>query len=234
MGPPPSDPTDTVRPLARGILVTFEGGEGTGKSTQVARLQASLEGDGREVVATREPGGSPRAELIRAFLLCGDAKPFGPLAETMLFAAARADHVAHTIAPALARGAVVLCDRFIDSTRVYQGAVAGESRERIAALEHIALGSLRPDLTLILDLPAETGLARAAARRDWLGQAPDRFEDESLAFHGRVRDAFLAIAAAEPARCAVVDASGAPDEVAARVREVVRNTLRSAAAVGEG
>jgi dTMP kinase len=216
------------RPGGAGLFVTFEGGEGAGKSTQIRRLRHRLEALGRKVVATREPGGSPIAESIREFLLGGEARRFGPLAETMLFAAARADHVTNTIRPALERGAVVLCDRFADSTRVYQGALGAVPAATIDALEGIAMGELRPDLTLILDVPAELGLSRAEGRRRESGEPPDRFEEESLAFHSRIREAFLAVAAAQPERCAVVDASGTPDEVEARVWASVQTRLPEA------
>jgi dTMP kinase len=216
------------RPGQPGFFVTFEGGEGAGKSTQIRRLQQRLEALRHTVVTTREPGGSPRAEAIREFLLCGEARRFGPLAETMLFAAARADHVALTIRPALERDAVVLCDRFADSTRVYQGALGAVPDATIRALEGIAMGELRPDLTLILDLPAELGLARAEVRRREQSERPDRFEEEDIAFHTRIRGAFLALAAAEPDRCAVVDASGTPEEVDARIWAVVEPRLPQA------
>ena len=216
------------RPGGAGLFVTFEGGEGAGKSTQIQRLRQRLEVLGWQVVATREPGGSPLADSIREFLLGGEGRRFGPLAETMLFAAARADHVARTIRPAIERGAVVLCDRFADSTRVYQGALGAVPAATIDALEGIAMGSLRPDLTLILDVPAELGLSRAEGRRRELGEGPDRFEEESLAFHSRIREAFLAVAAAEPERCAVVDADGTPDEVEARVWASVQTRLPEA------
>ena len=208
-----------------GIFVTFEGGEGAGKSTQIRRLRDRLQALGREVVATREPGGSPRAEAIREFLLCGDARRFGALAETMLFAAARADHVAQTIRPALERGAIVLCDRFSDSTRVYQGALAAVPSPTIDALDTIAMGDLRPDLTLILDLPAELGLARAEGRRRERGEQPDRFEEEGVAYHAAIREGFLAIAAAEPERCAVIEATGTAQEVEARIWAAMESRL---------
>jgi len=220
----------------RGRLVTFEGGEGVGKSTQVERLARTLRAAGREVVATREPGGTERAEAIRAALLSGAAKPYGPFAEALLFSAARIDHLDRLIRPALERGAVVLCDRFSDSTRAYQGAAGGLDAGTIAALERVTLGGLSPDLTLILDLPPETGLARARARAadtGGEGAEADRFEAEALAFHARLREAFLAIAAAEPARCAVIDAGLPPDAVEAAVREAVADRLPALLALGE-
>ncbi len=202
---------------ARGRFITLEGGEGTGKSTQAARLAAALETDGRRVVVSREPGGSAGAEAVRHVILSGAAKPFGTAAEALLFAAARADHVDRLIRPSLAAGLWVVCDRFIDSTQVYQGVLGDVDPVLLAGLEQVAVGETRPDLTLILDVPPEVGLARAAAR----GAVADRFEREGLAFHTRVREAFLALAAADPARCVVVDALGTPDEVAARIAAVV-------------
>lgn len=196
-------------------FITFEGGEGTGKSTQVARLAERLRAEGFEVVTTREPGGSPHAEALRKTILSGEAKALGPFAEALLFARARQDHVAATIRPALARGAIVLCDRFSDSTRAYQGALGAVPTALIEALERWAVGDTRPDLTLILDLPVATALLRAASRRE--GAAADRYEGEAHAFHETLRDAFQSIAAREPERCVLVDASGAVDAVAARV-----------------
>ncbi len=196
-----------------GRFITLEGGEGAGKSTQGERLRRRLEARGIRVVITREPGGSARAEEIRSFLLSGGARHFGPFAETLLFASARADHLDTRIRPALAEGAFVICDRFADSTRVYQGAVGEVPLPLVAALERVAVAGTRPDLTLILDVPAKLGLARASQRRELAGDAADRFEAEGLAFHGRVREAFLAIAAAEPERCAVIEAAGSPDSV---------------------
>ncbi|CAA2158787.1 Thymidylate kinase [Methylobacterium brachiatum] len=211
---------------AQGAFITFEGGEGAGKSSQVARLAATLRArSGRAVCVTREPGGSPRAEEIRAALLGGVAKPYGPFAEALLFSAARIDHLDRLIRPALRRGEIVLCDRFIDSTRAYQGAAGGLDPAVIAALERVVVGPTRPDLTLILDLPPEDGLARAAGRGAGTGQGADRFEAESLAFHTRLREAFLAIARAEPQRCAVIDAARDPDSVESAIRATVASRL---------
>lgn len=207
------------------LLVTFEGGEGAGKSTQVQRLKNRLQALGMAVLTTREPGGSPRAETIRDFLLAGKAKSFGPLGETMLFAAARADHVAVTIRPALERGTTVLCDRFTDSTRVYQGMLDAVPPATVLALEDLAVQGVRPDLTLIFDVPAELGLERAAARRADRRESADRFEQEGLAFHQGVRQAFLAIAAAEPERCEVIRASNPPDDVEEDVWRAVKKRL---------
>ncbi|GJD34461.1 dTMP kinase [Methylobacterium aerolatum] len=225
-------------PSARGVFITLEGGEGAGKSTQAARLAATLRArTGRPVVVTREPGGSPRAEEIRAAVLAGVAKPYGPFAEALLFSAARLDHLETLIRPALARGETVICDRFLDSTRAYQGAADGLDAELLDALERVVVGPTRPDLTLILDLPAETGLARARARGAAAGEGADRFEAESLGFHTRLRAAFLEIANREPARCAVIDAAAGPDDVEAAIRAVIATRLPGLAgteAVGHG
>lgn len=211
---------------ARGAFITFEGGEGAGKSTQIGRLAATLRArSGRAVCVTREPGGSARAEEIRAALLDGIAKPYGPFAEALLFCAARIDHLDRLIRPALRRGETVLCDRFIDSTRAYQGAAGGLDPGVVAALERVVVGPTRPDLTLILDLPPETGLGRAAERGAGTGRGADRFEAESLDFHTRLREAFLAIARAEPERCAVIDASQDPDSVETAIRGAVAARL---------
>ena len=196
----------------RGVFITFEGGEGAGKSTQIARLAETLRRvSGREVVTTREPGGTERAEALRAALLRGVAKPYGPFAEALMFAAARIDHIENLIRPALDRGAIVLCDRFSDSTRAYQGAAGGLDPALIDSLERVTLVDLRPDLTLILDLPPEAGLARA--RRRGAGEPADRFEAEGMRFHERLRTAFRSIAEAEPERCRVIDADLGPDAV---------------------
>ena len=212
----------------RGKFITLEGGEGAGKSTQARLLAEHLRSLGHECVVTREPGGSPVAEALREVILSGAAAPLGPSAETVLFAAARIDHVVQTILPALARGAFVVCDRFTDSTRVYQGALGKVDPGLIRTLEEIATTQCRPDLTLILDLPAQTGLARAAARR--AQQAADRYEAEGLAFHEGLRLAFLEIAKSEPARCKVVDAAKGPEEVAQVIKAVVQALLEPAAA----
>ena len=212
----------------RGLFVTFEGGEGVGKSTQVARLAERLRRTrGSEVVVTREPGGTPRAERIRAALLGGGAKAHGPLAEAVLFAAARLDHLDALIRPALARGAIVLCDRFSDSTRAYQGAAGGVEPRLLDAIERAVVGATRPDLTLVLDLPPAVGLARAEARAG----ARDRFEAESAAFHERLSQAFRALAASDPGRCRLIDAGRTQDAVEAeiwaavvpRLHEVIRD-----------
>lgn len=203
-----------------GRFITVEGGEGTGKSTQVRRLAERIRGVGREAVVTREPGGSPRAELIRDALLAGRVKPLGPLAEAMMFSAARIDHLDVTIRPALARGAYVVCDRFVDSTRVYQGALEGVDPALLAGLERITVGGTMPDLTLVLDLDVATGLGRARARRG--AAAPDRFEREAEGYHEGLRRAFLANAACEPQRCVVVDAARGVDDIAETLWGIVQ------------
>lgn len=195
----------------RGRFITFEGGEGSGKSTQARMLRDRLEALGMPALLTREPGGSPGAEVIRHVLLSGAAEPLGPETEAMLFAAARADHVAETIRPALDAGTWVVCDRFIDSTRVYQGVLGNVDPRVISGLERLAVGEMLPDLTLILDVPAELGLSRASLRRAQ-GQ-PDRFEAENFEFHARLRAAFQMIGLNEPRRCELINGRGSLDEV---------------------
>ncbi|ODT88143.1 dTMP kinase [Phenylobacterium sp. SCN 70-31] len=207
--------------MTRGRFITFEGGEGAGKSTQLRRLAARLEGQGREVVATREPGGSPGAESIRDLVLRGSADRWSPVTETLLMYAARRDHIERVIRPALARGAWVICDRFADSTRAYQGAAGGTDPGLISALESFIVEDTRPDLTLMFDLPAEVGLARAEARAG----SEMRFESKGLAFHQRLRKAFQTIAAAEPDRCATIDAAASIEAVEAAVWAAVEARL---------
>jgi dTMP kinase len=208
-----------------GRFITFEGGEGAGKSTQIGRLRHRLEQLGQPVLVTREPGGSPYAEEIRSFILSGQAKRFGPLTETLLFAAARIDHLDKTIVPALMRGTHVLCDRFADSTRAYQGSLGNVDTALIEDLERITLKGVKPDLTLILDLPAEIGLARAGERRASKGEGADRFEREDLSFHQSLRQAFLSIALSALDRCVIINADQTPDEVEAAVWAAVRERL---------
>jgi dTMP kinase len=211
--------------VARGIFITFEGGEGAGKSTQIRTLAEIVRESGREVVVTREPGGSPGAEAVRHVLLSGAAEPLGPRLEAILFAAARSDHVEQVIRPAVARGAVVLCDRFIDSSRVYQGDNPAVGAKFMAALERVAINGMMPDMTLILDIDPELGLARAGERRG--EETPDRFEKETLEIHRRRRQAYLDIAAAEPERCVVVDAGRDPELVAADIAAHVWDLLHA-------
>jgi dTMP kinase len=211
-----------------GKFITFEGGEGAGKSTQAALLAKGLSGAGLSVLLTREPGGSPGAEIIRHVLLSGAARRFGAGTEALLFAAARADHLDTVIKPALQSGQWVICDRFIDSTRVYQGLVGKVDLPFIRGLEKLTVGASRPDLTFILDLPAEIGLARAQARRGAAG--PDRFETEDLAYHQALNAGFRAIAAEEKQRCVLIDANRPPERVAADVWQVVCQRLDPEAA----
>ncbi len=211
-----------------GKFITFEGGEGTGKSTQAALLAERLSGIGFGVVLTREPGGSPGAEIIRHVLLSGTAKRLGPNAEALLFAAARADHLDTVIKPALTSGKWVICDRFLDSTRVYQGMVGNVGMPFIRGLEKLTVGDAKPDLTLILDLPAEIGLARARARRG--AAAPDRFETEDLAYHQALNAAFRAVAREEWQRCVLIDATQPREQVANAVWRAVCERLNPYAA----
>ena len=200
-----------------GRFITLEGGEGAGKSTQARRLAASLQQRGTPCLVTREPGGSPGAEDIRKLLVTGEPGRWDALSETLLLFAARADHVARTIRPALAEGKFVICDRFTDSTYAYQGSGRGTPRETIRRIESVVLEDFKPDLTLILDLPVEEGLKRAQAR----GNADTRFEKFDAAFHERLRQAFLDIAKRAPDRCIVVDAAGNEDEVAQSIWDAV-------------
>ena len=212
----------------RGRFITFEGGEGSGKSTHCKLLADRLQTLGIEVILTREPGGSPGAEAIRYVLMSGAAKPLGPEAEALLFAAARADHVRTTIEPALTRGAWVVCDRFVDSTRVYQGTLGHVDPRFIHALERVTVADLKPDLTFMLDVPAEVGLARAGKRR---GEATaDRFEAESLATHQELREAYRLLVVSEPARCIMIDATEPKSAVADRIWKTVNERLSPATA----
>lgn len=208
----------------RGAFITIEGGEGGGKSTQARALVSRLEAAGVKAIATREPGGSPMAEVLRERLLSGTFEALGPRAEALLFAAARIDHLDARIKPALAAGTWVVSDRFHDSTRAYQGALSDLEPGFLDALERVTLADVRPNLTLILDVPAEIGLARADARRG-TASGPDRFERQSLSFHEALRQAFLAIAAAEPDRCVIVDARQAQDEVEQAIWDAVTHRL---------
>ncbi|MBP5855596.1 dTMP kinase [Marivibrio halodurans] len=203
-----------------GRLITVEGGEGAGKSTQIKHLATSLELAGRDVRTTREPGGSPGAEAIRALLVSGETDRWDPVSETLLILAARRDHVERVIKPALAAGEWVLCDRFADSTAAYQGAGHGLGRDWVREIGRLTLGDFTPDLTLILDIPVGDGLARAGKRG-----GDDRFERMGTGFHDRLRRAFLDIAAEEPVRCAVIDATAEEYVVADAVRKLVADRL---------
>ena len=206
------------RTSGRGKFISFEGGEGSGKSTQIKKLAERLAAAKLRAIVTREPGGSPGAEIIRHLVLSGMGKLLGPEAETLLFAAARDDHVRTVIQPALSQGTWVLCDRFSDSTRAYQGRLGQVSQGVLNAMQRV-----KPDLTIILDIPVEAGLKRAAARRG--SGVPDRFEAEDIQFHQDLRDAYKQIAAEDPQRCVLIDANADADTVAAHVWSAVRDHL---------
>jgi dTMP kinase len=217
--PPADAPAPAPGSTRPGRLITFEGGEGAGKSTQLVRLADWLAASGGEVVRTREPGGTPGAEALRALLVEGAADRWLPSTELLLFAAARDDHLRRLVRPALGRGAWVLCDRFTDSTLVYQGAAGGVSAARIGLLDREILEVPRPDLTLLLDIPPADGLRRRAAASGGGG----RFEAKGQSFHERVREGFLRLARTEPDRVALIDATPSPERVADAVRaEVAR------------
>ena len=208
--------------MKRGRFITLEGGEGAGKSTQARRLVERLTALGKTVVATREPGGTAGAEALRNLLVAGVADRWSPITEALLMNAARADHLERLIRPALARGDWVVCDRFADSTRAYQGAGGGVDPEFVEALERGMVGADMPDLTLIFDLPAQVGLERAAARD---ADAQGRFEAKGLAFHEALRDEFLIIAKGEERRCALIDAAAGIDDVADEIWTAVSERL---------
>jgi dTMP kinase len=218
-GPQP----DTTTRISR--FITVEGGEGGGKSTQLRRLAELLQAQGEVVCLTREPGGAPGAEDIRRLLVEGDPGRWTPESEALLHFAARADHLARVIRPALTAGQWVLCDRFADSTIAYQGYGHGLDMAWLQALRRQIVGPTEPGLTIILDLPIEVGLARAAKRQQPNAAAPqaaeDRYERMDRGFHQRLRDGFLAIAAAEPGRCKVVDADRPVDEIASDLLSVM-------------
>jgi dTMP kinase len=212
--------TAVKRIPGRGRFITFEGGEGSGKSTQIQILAERLNAAKLRTIVTREPGGSPGAEIIRHLLLSGMGKLLGAEAETLLFAAARDDHVRTVIRPALNQGIWVLCDRFSDSTRAYQGSLGKVAPAVLNAMERVTIGDLKPDLTFILDVPGEIGMQRAAARRG--SGAPDRFEAEDVKFHQELRDAYRQIAASEPQRCVLIDATADPNAVAGNIWSTLR------------
>jgi dTMP kinase len=213
---------------APGLFVTFEGGEGAGKSTQIRLLAAALRERGMTVLTTREPGGSKGAEAVRHVLLSGAAEPFGVRMEAILFAAARSDHVEQVIRPALEEGTIVLCDRFMDSSRVYQGMTGNLEQPFMDALERIAINCVVPDCTIVFDLPAAIGLERAR-KRAGASERPDRFEREELETHEKRREGFLDIAEREPLRCRVVDAAQEQEAIAAQVLAIVEPLLPIAA-----
>jgi dTMP kinase len=216
-----------VTRAARARFITLEGGEGAGKSTQVKRLAAWLEARGIRTLTTREPGGAPGAEAIRNLLVNGDTGQWEPVTEAMLHYAARRDHLARTVWPAMEQGTWVISDRFADSTAIYQGAGQGVPQDILAALHRVAAGDFHPDLTLILDVPVETGLARAAARR---GVGGDRYERMGTAFHERLRAGFRALAGREPERCVLIDAAQPVDGVTAAMEAVLDRKLKAWAA----
>jgi len=207
----------------RGNFISFEGGEGSGKSTQIRKLAERLDKAKLRAIVTREPGGTPGAEIIRHMVLSGMGKLLGPDAETLLFAAARDDHVHTLIEPALRQGIWVLCDRFFDSTRVYQGRLGQVLPGVLNAMQRVTIGDLKPDLTIILDVPVEVGLQRAAARRG--GGAPDRFEAEDVKLHQVLRDAYRQLATEEPQRCVLIDANADADTVAAEIWTTLRRHM---------
>lgn len=206
-----------------GLFITFEGGEGSGKSTQIRRLAARLQAQGRDVLVTREPGGTPEAEAVRALLVSGDVARWTAKSEALLNYAAREQHLEQVIRPALAAGRTVLCDRFMDSTRAYQGYAGGCEMGFIDGLEKAIVGPTRPSLTLMFDLDPAIGLARAKTRGDAV--AEDRYERKGLAFHQKLREGFLDILRREPKRCRFVDAGQDVDAVAADVWSVVEGVL---------
>lgn len=213
------------RPSLRGRFITFEGGEGSGKSTQIRKLAERLDVAKLRVIVTREPGGSPGAEIIRHLVLSGMGKLLGPEAETLLFAAARDDHVRTVILPALNQGIWVLCDRFFDSTRAYQGQLGQVPAGLVNAMQRVTIGDLKPDLTFILDVPVEVGLQRAAMRPG--NATADRFGAERIKFHRDLRDAYRRIAAEDPERCVLIDSTADQDTVAARIWTALREHLRA-------
>lgn len=210
--------------MARGRFITLEGGEGAGKSTQISLLKDALETTGLSVLTTREPGGSPGGEDIRNLLVNGDTHKWEPLTEALLNYAARHEHLEKVILPALKDGMWVICDRFADSTLAYQGYGHGMDREIIRRLHRLVVGETVPDLTLILDMPVETGLARANAR----GEGEDRYERMGVEFHNRLREGFLEIAKKDPMRCEVIDATGDIGAVAMAIHDAVSTKLKVA------
>ena len=227
-------------PVGSGLFVTFEGGEGAGKSTQIRLLADALRERGHTVLTTREPGGSPGAEAVRHVLLSGAAQDYGVRMEAILFAAARSDHVEEIIRPALLKGTVVLCDRFMDSSRVYQGVTGNLEAPFIEALERVAVNGVVPDRTIMFDLPAAVGLDRVR-RRAATGEAPDmpeggldRFEKEELETHEKRREAFLDIANTDPVRCRIVDASLTASEIASAVLAIIEPMLDKGHGGGHG
>ena len=215
----------------RGLFITFEGGEGCGKTTQIQKLKNRIKSILlTPFIVTREPGGAPSAELIRGLLVNGDAEKWRPATEGLLMSAARHEHVEQIIRPALAQNKLVMSDRFADSTIVYQGIVGGVARNDIDAMNHIACGDIYPDVTIILDIDSQIGLARAKSR----GAGEDRFEAKGLAYHEKVRAGFLDIAADDPSRCVVINANRTPDDIAEDIWQVVSQHLQARGLIGNG
>lgn len=229
--PPAPAAVSSAAPTGRGLFVVFEGGDGAGKSTQVGRLVDALRAEGHDTLRTREPGGTPLGERVRELVLDPAHGPVDARAEALLFAAARAAHVAQLIRPALAAGRTVVCDRFADSSAAYQGAGRGLGLDRVAELNAWATAGLVPDLTVLLDVPAGTGRTRREARD---GTAGDRLETEPDAFHDANRAAFLELAGRAPERYLVLDATRPAGELAAAVRERLTGLVRSAPAAEVG
>ncbi len=207
--------------MAEGHFISFEGGEGAGKSTQVRMLSDRLAASGYRTLLTREPGGSPLGEKIRKFLLAGKVKDYGPVAETLLFYTARQNHLESLILPNIKKGVWVICDRFADSSRAYQGAASGVDDGIFDALDRIVVGKNFPELTLIIDLPVDVAMRRVAKRQIDEGHEVDRFEGEDLQFHEKLRAGFLKIAAANPKRCIIIDGSQSREKVSELVWQTV-------------
>lgn len=215
--------------MSPGFFITLEGGEGTGKSTQSALLASKLEARSFPVLQTREPGGSPAAEAIRNLLVNGNPQSWSPVSEALLVYAARDDHLRRVIVPAIDDGKFVICDRFIDSTWAYQGVAGGVDAGLLALLETHVVGKYAPDLTLIFDLDAKAGLARATGRGEGRGEGrEDRFEAKGLEYHQKIRQAFLEIAQKNPQRCMVVDASQSVEDIETRVWQIVADRFLKA------
>lgn len=217
--------------MTKGLFITFEGGEGAGKTTQARKLKEYLEGEGFEVVLTREPGGTPEAEKIRDLLVQRDSGNWTPMAECVLFFAARQMHIETLIKPALADGKIVICDRFTDSTRAYQGYGRGFDLKAIESLNDIVIGKFQPDLTLIFDLPVEDGLQRSLsqkAKASGLESTEDKFEKLDHDFHERMRQGYLEIARQNSERCVIIDASRLPDDIFPEISAILRKRLADA------
>ena len=204
-----------------GYFITFEGGEGGGKSTQSRLLKEALEKNGITVIHTREPGGTEGAEQIRELLVKGDASRWDAITETLMHMAARRDHTEKQIKPLLAEGKTVICDRFFDSTLAYQGYGHGLGAELVTMLHHLTIGTLKPDITFILDIDPEQGIARAHSRKD----SDNRYESMKMAFHKRVREGFLAVSRSEPHRCHVIDATQGIEDIHRQIMARVLNTI---------